>query len=371
MRELPSIGALQTLQTRQRRPYLYQATEDAAWTSTGWTTYSSTWRVKVKKVKMDGTLDTIELTKDCIGAETDPLPIASGDYCIETVTADGLRALVRYETGRQLYVAQGDATLAAGVYSVSGKKMLIDGTTPGSAKTFTAAKRYVPTIGAVLNAPIRSGEIFTLLAIDGTGASVAVALDFGEMPQPFDVFATSSTNLKICAGQIEGTGLDDSGTYGVYDNSGPQIKSISAENLAISEYASRDVWIVAGTSQLDIDHYYIATTAGAVPDYGKPDVGMYEWFYNHKYRIASVTWSNGVASVVQHHRGSLRLTLGQKVGPGTSAVVYMPTGSGIGSVSELMPLNMVEKTIITGVDFEAETTTTATAYVFEEIPEET
>jgi hypothetical protein len=36
-----------------------------------------------------------------------------------------------------------------------------------------------------------------------------------------------------------------------------------------------------------------------------------------------------------------------------------------------MPLNMVEKTIITGVDFEAETTTTATAYVFEEIPEET
>jgi hypothetical protein len=94
MRELPSIDALQTLQTRQRRPYLYQATEDAAWTSTGWTTYASTWRVKVKKVKMDGTLDTIELTKDCIGAETDPLPIASGDYCIETVTADGLRALV-------------------------------------------------------------------------------------------------------------------------------------------------------------------------------------------------------------------------------------------------------------------------------------
>jgi len=88
---------LQTLQTRQRRPYLYKATEDAAWTSTGWTTYASTWRVKVKKVKMDGTLDTIELTKDCIGAETDPLPIASGDYCIETVTADGLRALVKYQ----------------------------------------------------------------------------------------------------------------------------------------------------------------------------------------------------------------------------------------------------------------------------------
>jgi hypothetical protein len=304
---------------------------------------------------MDGTLDTIELTKDCIGAETDPLPIASGDYCIETVTADGLRALVRYETGRQLYVAQGDATLAAGVYSVSGKKMLIDGTTPGSAETFTAAKRYVPTIGAVLNAPIRSGEIFTLLAIDGSGASVAAPLDFGVMPQPFELFATSSTKLKAVNVILQATNLYNTGT------TGSPVSSTNYGTVEITTSANQDcdVWIAVCDFSGAVAGAFILTAIGTDPTHSEITTAG----GTNAIRIATVDWTSGVALVKQWHTGILDIAMPQTKGGASATAYYMI--SALETRNYLAPFKLVDKTFVTSVDFGAETVATETVKVLE------
>jgi hypothetical protein len=77
----------------KHRPYLYEATADAAWSGT-----NSRWEVAVKKVNIDGTLpalvDSTVIKQAAYGTETDATPIKSGDRCIETITAEGKRGLV-------------------------------------------------------------------------------------------------------------------------------------------------------------------------------------------------------------------------------------------------------------------------------------
>jgi hypothetical protein len=77
----------------KHRPYLYEATADAAWSGT-----NSRWEVAVKKINLDGTLpalvDSTVIKQAAYGIETDAPPIKSGDRCIETITAEGKRGLV-------------------------------------------------------------------------------------------------------------------------------------------------------------------------------------------------------------------------------------------------------------------------------------
>lgn len=81
------------------RPYIFEATEDAAWDA-----IEGYWAVTVRRVNLDGTTASVSTERAAVGIGdiTDDPPIYEGDRCVLCITADTKRVVVpfsRTETG--------------------------------------------------------------------------------------------------------------------------------------------------------------------------------------------------------------------------------------------------------------------------------
>lgn len=83
------IEEARTITAVNNVPSYYEAIADAVWSAT-----RGVWQVSVQGVEDDGTLGANTQVYACIGAESDTVPMLSGERCIEALNDDGRVVLV-------------------------------------------------------------------------------------------------------------------------------------------------------------------------------------------------------------------------------------------------------------------------------------